>query len=141
MAKTILKDVTISVNGVAIADHASAVSGDTSAEEVDVTCFGTAGWREFMQGLKDGQFTVTFFQDFAAGSVHATLQPLFASGSSFPLAIKPTSAAISATNPEIQMTARLFSYSPVSGSVGEASTTEATFRNADPSGVVYDTTP
>jgi hypothetical protein len=38
---------------------------------------------------------------------------------------------VGATNPSFTMTARLYSYSPLSGSVGEPSKIEATFRNAD----------
>ena len=139
MAKTILKDVSVVINSVTLADHANAVGMEDSAEEIDFTSFSAAGYKEYGQGLKDATFTVTLFQDFAAGSVHATLQPLYASGATFPLVLKPTTAAVSATNPSVTMTARLYSYAGIDGSVGEASMIEATFRNASSAGPVWAT--
>ncbi len=137
VAKQILKDVSIVINSVNLADHCSAVSMDDTADEIDFTGFSSAGYKEYGQGLKDGTVTVTIFQDFAAGSVHATLQPL--SGASFPVVLKPTSAAVSATNPSLTMTAKLYSYAGLDGSVGEASIIEATFRNASSTGLVWAT--
>ncbi len=139
MAKTILKDVSVTINSVALADHCSGVAMEDAAEEIDFTSFSAAGYKEFGQGLKDGTVTLTIFQDFAAGSVHATLQPLYAAGSTFTVVLKPTSAAVSATNPSLTMTARLYSYAGLDGSVGEASVIEATFRNASSSGLVWAT--
>lgn len=44
-------------------------------------------------------------------------------------------SSASATNPMFTMQARLYSYSPIAGAVGEASTTSATFRNASSLGL------
>lgn len=139
MAKTILRDVSVVINGVNVADHANAVSMEDTADEVDLTGFGSGGYREFGQGMKDATITVTLFQDFAAASIHDTLRPLYASGNPFTVVLKPTSAAVSATNPQATMTARLFSYSGIDGSVGDASQIEATFRNASQSGIAWAT--
>jgi hypothetical protein len=54
----------------------------------------------------------------------------------FEVTVKPTSAATSSTNPEYSMNALLFTYNPISGAVGEASTTELVFRNAAQAGLV-----
>ncbi len=140
MAKYVLLDPVITINGVDLTDHASSATIEGTADEVDLTAF-QSDYREFAQGLKDATITVSFFQDFAAAEVDATLQPLFAAGSTFAVAIKADNAAISATNPEYQMTARMFSYSPIAGAVGEASTTDVTFRNASQTGLVRDVTP
>lgn len=139
MAKTILKDVSVLINNVNLADHANAVGMEDTADEIEFTGFSAAGYKEYGQGLKDATFTVTLFQDFATGSVHGTLQPLYASGGTFSLVLKPTSGAVSATNPSVTMTARLYSYAGIDGSVGEASMIEATFRNASSSGPVWAT--
>ena len=55
--------------------------------------------------------------------------------------MKVAAGAISATNPEYQMTGRIFTYNPVSGSMGEMSSTEVTFKNAATTGLVRDITP
>lgn len=140
MAKVVLKTATVVVNSVDITDHVSQVTIETERDEVDVTAMGATN-KEILAGLGDATITVTVFQDFAAGEIDATMWPLSTSDTPFPVAVKPTSAAISATNPEYQMSALLLTYSPLDGSVGEASTTELTFRNASQTGLVRDTTP
>ena len=139
MAKFVLKNAVISVNGVDLSSKASSVTIETTFDEVDLTAFG-AVYREFGQGLGDATVTVAFFQDFDAGTVDATLWPLSQSGGTFPLLIKSTSAAPSGSNPQYSMTSRLFSYSPIAGAVGEASTTDVTFRNAGTAGLLRGTT-
>lgn len=138
MGKFVLKDAYVEVDGTDLSNMASSVTVGQPADEVEATGFGS-DYREFLQGLKDGTITVAFFQDFAPGSVHDTLNPVYQSGATFPLVIRPTSAAVGTTNPEFQMTARLFDYTPLAGGVGEAATFDAAFRNADQSGIVVAT--
>jgi hypothetical protein len=140
MAKYVHRDAYIAVAGSVLSDHASSLTIEDSADEVEFTAFSTAGYREFGQGLKDCTITCTFFQDFAASSVHAILQPLYASGGTFSLEVRPTSAAVSATNPKGTMTARLYSYAGFGGAVGDASTFDASFRNGGTAGLVWGTT-
>lgn len=140
MAKQILRDGYIQVNGVDLSDHASSITVETNAEEVDLTSFTTSGYREFGQGFKDATITVTFFQDYASASVHQTLQPLYDSGGTFAVHVKATQSATTATNPRVTLgTARMFGYSPLAGAVGEASTMEVSFRNAGTAGITYGT--
>jgi hypothetical protein len=141
MAKHVLTNAEVLVNAVDLSDHVSSVTIETTRPEVDVTSMG-ATFQEFIPGLGDATVTVSFFQDFASGKTHQTLQPLFASTTPFNLWIKPDkAAAISATNPQIQMSALLYTYNPLAATVGEANTFDATFRNASQTGVVYDITP
>jgi hypothetical protein len=140
MAKLILKNAYIQINGVDLSDHASSVTVETTADEIDLTSFGPSGYREFGQGYKDATITATFFQDYAAASVHATLQPLYDSGGTFAVHVKSDNATTTSTNPRISLTtARMFGYNPLAGGVGEASTTEVSFRNAGTAGVTYGT--
>jgi hypothetical protein len=139
MAKFVLTDAYVAVNGTAISDHLSSVSIETSADEVEFTSFGTSGWREFGAGLKDATVTAEAFQDFAATALDSILYPLYSTGGTFALEVRPTSSAASSTNPKYTMTARLFTYSPIAGAVGDASTTSLTFRNAGTAGLVRGT--
>lgn len=134
MAKIVLKDVFILVNGVNFSDHVDTVTVDDSADEVEQTAFSNT-YKQYQQGMKDATISLTFHQDFAAASVDATLAPLYAAGSAFPVEIRPTSAARSATNPARLMQSTMFGYSPLQGSVGELSKTEVAFRCADNNGV------
>jgi hypothetical protein len=139
MAKYVLKDAYIAINGTALSNFASSCELEDTAEEIDFTGFSTGGYKEIGQGLKDATITCTFFSDFAANSVNAILQPLYAAGGTFGIEVRPTSAVVSATNPKATMTCRLFAYSGISGQVGEASTFDAAFRNAGTAGLVWGT--
>lgn len=139
MAKTVVFDARIEVNAVNLSDHCRTLALESSRDEVDLTSMG-ASYREMAAGLADATITATFYQDFAAGSVHATLQALYdAPATPFNVKIRPTTAAISPTNPEFTMSARLFNYSPLAATVGEASTMDLTFRNASQAGVTVAT--
>lgn len=111
-----------------------------SREEQDITAFGDA-IRKMQSTLEASpELPATFNQDFAGGSVHATLQPLFTNKTEFNVAVRPTNAVISATNPEFQFTATLIRYNPMDatqpGAVVKAS---ATFRRT--SAITVDVTP
>jgi hypothetical protein len=135
MAKVVLTDARVTVNGVNLSDHCSSVTVETSKDEVDVTSFGAA-FKTILAGLGDATITLSVFQDFAAGSVHATVWPLYTAGTTFPVTVRPTSAAESATNPTMTMTGIILSYNPLAGGVGEASSTDITIRNAANTGIV-----
>lgn len=134
MGKLILKDAFIEIDGVDLSDRATQVTIDTPTDDVDLTTFGS-DYHEHGQGLKDATITVTFIQDLDAGQVDATLWPLHESGDTFPVVVRANSAVAAAGNPEWQMTAILLNYSPIAGSVGEASTTDVSFTNASQTGV------
>jgi hypothetical protein len=138
MAISILTDALVIVNGVTLSDHANSVTIEDTRDSVDVTAFGATS-KAVAKGLGDAKITVQFFQDFAAGKVHATLQPLVASGTGVVVEVRPTSAARSATNPAALLTALLMNYNMLSGGVGEASVISAEFTNASQTGMTYPT--
>jgi hypothetical protein len=141
MAKFVMKDGYVQVNGVDLSDHCSSVTVESTADDVDLTAFTTAGYREYGVGFKSATITATFFQDFATSSVHATLQPLYDTGGTFTVNVKASQAATSATNPRISLpVARMFGYNPLAGGVGDASTFDTEFRNAGTAGITFATT-
>jgi hypothetical protein len=138
MPKIVLKDAYIAVNSSNLSDHVSSVTLEDSADEVEFTSFG-ANYREYGQGLKTASITLEVFQDFASGSIDAVLEPLYNSGGTFTVEVRPTSSTVSSTNPKYTMTGRLFSYSPLQGAVGDANTTSVTINNAGTAGLVRGT--
>lgn len=135
MPKQVLRDVVVEVNGVALSDHASSVTINSEADLVETTAFG-ATYKSNLMGMRDGTIEVTFYQDFDAASVDATLWPLHNANTVFPVVIRPTSGVVSATNPSYRMAeAVLPGFNPLSGDVGEASTTDVTFQNAGQAGI------
>ena len=131
MAKFILQDGFVSVNGVTLSDHAFNVDTPQEREQIDVSGFNSTGAKSFLPGSTDETVTIQFLQDFASTSVHQTLEPLYRNSSTFALIIRPTSSAVSATNPAFQGTAALFSYNGLSGNLGDRSEITAVFKSAD----------
>ncbi len=121
--KVILKDCYIVVNGTNFSDHISAVTVNLSKDDVETTSF-SGGGRERMQGLKDDSFELTLQQDFEAASVDAVFYPLYDLGTEFEVEVRPTSSAVSATNPKYTGDCILMEYSPLDGKVGDLSETK-----------------
>jgi hypothetical protein len=136
MAAFTFTDAFVSINGVTLSDHANKVELTDSREKKDFTAFGATS-KVWGKGLGDAGMKVTFFQDFAAGKVHATLQPLISSTTPVTIEVRPTSAARSATNPAYLMSALLFDYSMLNGGVGEPCELDVEFANASQVGVTY----
>lgn len=122
MAVQVLKDCTISIGGVNLESKANSVTLNYEVESVDVTSFDGSGARKFAGGLVNLSVEVALMQDFAASQTEATIYPLV--GTTTTVIIKPTSAAVSSTNPSYTITgAYLASHTPVAGGVGELNMT------------------
>jgi len=126
MAKLVLKDCVITVNGVDFSDHVTSVTVNLSKDEIETTNF-SGGGRERVHGLKDDSFELNFQQDFAAGEVDATLYPLWNNETEFTVEVRPTALAVSSTNPKYSATCILLEYQPLAGDVGALSETSVTF--------------
>lgn len=126
MAKLVLRNCFIEVNGADFSSHVSHVTVNLTKDEIDTTNFGGEG-RERAAGLKDDSFEVTFQQDFAASSVDATLYPLWDLETEFLVKVRPTAAAKSANNPEYSATCILLEYTPLDGDVGDLSEIDVEF--------------
>jgi hypothetical protein len=129
MGKLVLNNASIVIDGTDLSKRASQVSIDLPIDDVDLSAF-QGEFKDHGVGLKDASIQVTFFQDYEAGMVDDVLFPLYSAGEAFIIEIKPDKGAKSASNPLYKMEVRMFNYSPISGSVGQASTTQVTFQNA-----------
>lgn len=126
MAKIVLKNCVITVNGVDFSDHVHTVEIALKKAAVDTTNM-SGGGREQIAGLKSDEFTIDFQQDFVAAQVDATLYPLYANESEFVVTVKPTAAAVSVSNPLFSGTCILLEYMPLTGKVGDLSQTKVKF--------------
>lgn len=126
MGKLVLTNAAVTVAGVDLSDHVSDVELDLTAADVDVTAMG-AGGKQRLAGLQDNKVTITFWQDFAASSVDATLYAAFAAGSlvAFSVAAAGTAYAIPG-NPKFSGTAIITDYPPIGGGVGDGLKVKAT---------------
>src|SRR4249920_883333 len=117
MSITMSNDVSFVVNGVDLSDHVREVTINMSADDLDATGMGALS-KAHAVGLRDDRMEVTMMQDYAAAKVDATLNPLVGSNTPFTIVVKPTSAAVSGTNPSYTMSSLLFDYTPIDASVG-----------------------
>jgi hypothetical protein len=126
MSKFVFTDAVVFINTVDLSDHVESVTLSVTADSIELTGMGATA-REYGAGLTDGSLSVTFFQDYTAAEVDVTLFSLVGAAA-FACTVKPTSAAISVSNPEFQFSALLTDYSPADASVGDAAKASATFQ-------------
>ena len=125
MSKFVSTDYSVTVNSVDLSYHVQSVAFDVNSTEVDVTCMGDV-WDQMVGGRKRASGSVTFYQDFEASSVDATVNALI--GTTTTLVFLPTSSAVGATNPEYTITGALITgYNPVAGTYGDAAMTVMTW--------------
>jgi hypothetical protein len=125
VAVFVLTDASVTVNSVDLSDYVTSVTLNYEKDSVEVTAMGATG-HKFTGGLQNISLDVTFNQDFAASQVAATLDALV--GSTTTVVVKPTSAAVGATNPSYTISdAFLAATQPVNGSVGDLATMSVSF--------------
>ena len=131
MAVIVFTNAMVLVNSVDLSDHATKITCNDNRAEIDVTAFSSNGYVQVTKGLGTAEIDIEFLQDFAAGKVHATLQPLVGSVTPVAVEVRPVNAARSATNPAILMSsALLFTYMGLDSQVGDAAKIAAQFKNA-----------
>jgi len=130
MAIIVFTNALTLVNSVDLSNHCSKVTTTDERAEVDVSAMGS-GFVQVTKGLGNAQIDLDFLQDFAGGSVHATLSPFISSTSPIPVEVRPTTGARSATNPAMLLaSALMFTYAGLDSQVGDAAKITATFKNA-----------
>ena len=126
MAIYVNKDIFCSVNAIDLSGYVTSVEFVQAVDAVESTAFSatSTNGHSFIGGIQNNSATITFNQDFAASKVWATLNTLV--GVTTTIIMRPTSAAVSATNPTLTLTATLMSsLSPISGAVGDLASTGA----------------
>lgn len=121
-------DARVELNAVVLSDHVRKATLNVEAKEGDTTAMGDT-WEEFVAGLKSWAVELEFNQDFAAANVDATLFPLVGAAA-FTVKVRPTTGAVSATNPEYNGSCILTSYAPLGGSVGDVAMAPVTLKGS-----------
>ena len=125
MAVFLNNGVSVTVNSVDLSDHVTSITINRTFDELEVTAMGDSG-HKFVKGLEASSITIDFLNDTATGEVLQTLQAAW--GTSVPVVIKQTSAAVSATNPSYTMTCLVNNTTDVNGSVADLSTQSVTWN-------------
>ena len=134
MATTVyLSNPTVTINSVDLQDQCTSATVNYVYEQLETTAFGDTA-RKFggsaVTSLQNNSVEVTLYQSYVASETEATIYSLV--GITTTLVIKPTSAAVSATNPSYTLTgAYLESHTPINASLGELSTLTLTFNGGN----------
>jgi len=125
LAKYVVTGTDVTLNGDDISANTARAELVINAAEVDTTDFGSGGFTELIGGLKSGQVTLDFHNDFGSGAVSDLLKDLV--GTIGTVTIDPTGAGAGANNPVYTAEVLINSFTPVSGAVGDLATFSVTF--------------
>jgi hypothetical protein len=124
VAKFSATDFDITVAGSAVSTSLAAVTLDISREQLEITAFGNSA-RRYIAGLQDSSVTLSFHQDFAAGSIDSIVAGNL--GGTVAITIKPTSGSVTASNPSYSFNALVTQHVPYSSNVGDLATQDLTW--------------
>jgi len=129
MATTVyLSNPTVTINSVDLQDQCTSATINYVLEQLETTAFGDTA-RKFggstVTSLQNNTVEIELYQSYAASETEATIFGLV--GINTTIVIKPTSAAVSATNPSYTISAYLSSHTPINASLGELSTITLVF--------------
>ena len=124
-----LSQPSLVINAVDLQDQCTSAVVNYVLEQLETTSFGDTA-RKFgastVTSLQNNSIEVELYQSYAASETEATIFGLV--GIQTTLVLKPTSAAVGATNPSYTLTgAYLSAHTPINASLGELSTITLTF--------------
>ena len=125
MAKMVLLAQYLSINGTALSSYTKKAELSVEVEDKDVTTYASAGWKEVLGGLKSGELSVEFLQDFAASQLDSIMWPLLGTVVSFE--VRADQAAVGTSNPKYSGSILINGWSPITGGVGDEATVSVGF--------------
>lgn len=129
MARIVLTNAFVSINGVNLSEFITSISLSTSEDVVDTTGFAAGGARTRISGLADNSVTLEFNQDFASAALEVSINAVGSSlvGTNTALVVRPTAEVASVSNPSYTFSAVVAEWQPLSGAVGELATVSCTW--------------
>lgn len=121
---TVLSNPVVTVNSVDISDQVTSAVFRQNVTQLRATSFGDVS-EKYAAGLGDYSVELEVFQSFAATETWVTLKALV--GTTTTVKVKATSAAASATNPELTLTGAFLAELPTNFALGEFATASVTF--------------
>lgn len=140
MAKFLLTDVYIEVDGHNLSNYGFNIDTPSEKDEVDVSGFNPSNSKESLVGQRADRIVAQFTQDFATGGPHDILWSIYQNDTTVGIVIRPDSDAISATNPELSGNVKLRTYNGLSGALNARAEVTAEFLPADSAGLVWTAT-
>jgi hypothetical protein len=124
-----LSQPSLVINAIDLQDQCTSATINYVLEQLETTAFGDTARKygaSTVTSLQNNSIEVELYQSYAASETEATIYGLV--GIQTTLVLKPTSAAVGATNPSYTLTgAYLSAHTPINASLGELSTITLTF--------------
>lgn len=117
MAKQVLTDVVVALNGTAISQSVNSVELSLTADAIETTSFGDSGFRTYKGGLKSGSVTLSMHNDYATTALDDILYGLWNTIAT--VTINPAGTPTGTSTPEYEFTVLVDNLTPVSGAVGD----------------------
>lgn len=121
---TVLSNPVVTVNNVDITDNVTSAVFHQMITQLRATSFGDSA-EKYTAGLGDHSVELEVYQSFAATETWVTLKALV--GTTTTVKVKATSAAVSATNPELVLTGAYLAELPTNFALGELTTASVVF--------------
>ena len=132
-------DVRLEINAVVMSAMCTSVTLPLQYDALEDTAFGDLA-RSRVAGLGDSTLSADFNQDFAASATDITLYTAYATKAPVVVKVRPTSGAITATNPEYVGSYLPNQYQPFGNKVGDLATTNISWPLSNPTGIARNTT-
>jgi hypothetical protein len=119
MAKLVLTNPRVTLDSFDVSDHCASISFGTVYDLVEVTQIGDIA-KKMVAGLEENSLSLELQQDFGISQLESVIYPN--RGLRVNCTVRPTTAAISATNPQYSFQVLISEWTPLSGSAGDLST-------------------
>lgn len=133
----IANDIYVEIDGHDMSNWFFNVDTPSTKEKIDVSGFNPAGAKSWLPGAKEDSVTLQGLQDFSASGLHDLLSDIYQNNSTVGIKIRPTSAVVSATNPQLSGNVKLYEYDGLSAAFSNRLEITVTFNPADAAGLVW----
>lgn len=140
MGKFLLTDVYIELDGNDLSNYGFNIDTPSEKDEVDVSGFNSLGTKESLVGQRADRIVAQFTQDFASGGPHDIIWSIYQNDSTVNVKIRPTSAVVGATNPELAGNVKIRTYNGLTGALNARAEVSVEMLPADVTGLVWSDT-
>ncbi len=124
MAKHVIYNASVVMNGVDLSDHVESVSYTVGLNKQAAAAMGDVQDYSMPGTAKEPVLSIRMYQDFAASKVYATLMALYTNRSTFLTVVKVDSGADAATNPAMNVTGFIETFPVFNGARGDRHMTD-----------------
>jgi hypothetical protein len=130
MAKHVLYNASITVNGVDLSDHVKSISYIEGLNGVDAAAMSETQDYQMPSTITITDVSVVYYLDLAASKVYATHHTLVANRTTFNIIVKVDAGANATTNPAFTLPVFVKAHPFVNGARGDAHTGTITYAAA-----------